>query len=456
MSNSLTFIDTKLSDYQSIIDSIPSTDTYYLINSDSDGLTQMASILSGYSSLDAIHVFSHGSIGSLNLGSTIINQENIASYQSQLQAIGSSLTAKGDILLYGCNVAQGDTGASFISILASYTGADVAASTDITGSSALGGDWELEATAGAIESPTVEATAYDGTLKINTAPTFTVGNGKVTTDFGADEEAYSVAIQNDGKIVVAGSGSLIRYNSNGTLDTTFDGDGIATTGTTIYSITIQTDGKIVVAGVDSGNLALARYNSNGTLDTTFDGDGKVTTDITSQYDMADSVTIQNDGKIVVAGTANGDFALARYNSDGSLDTTFSGDGKVTTPIYNSNGYYHYGLPKGITTQADGKIVVVGSAYAPDTQYYYNALARYNNDGTLDTTFSGDGTIAGWPRYGSLYSVAIQTDGKIVVASGELIRYNSDGTLDTTFDGDGIATTGTTIYSITIQTEGVVK
>jgi uncharacterized delta-60 repeat protein len=322
------------------------------------------------------------------------------------------------------------------------------------------------------------------------------GDGKVTTDFattefgGALDRAYSVAIQTDGKILAAGRSftgngeqynfALTRYNSNGSLDTTFDGDGKVTTDfgggdDHAYSISIQSDGKIVVAGESYNgskrfDFALARYNSNGSLDTTFDGDGKVTTDFDGGDDGAYSVAIQSDGKIVVAGkrykvVGGDDFALTRYNSNGSLDTTFDADGKVTTAVGSSNDY-----ARSIAIQSDGKIVVAGNSLNGSRSDF--ALTRYNSNGSLDTTFDGDGKVT--TDFGGgddhAYSVAIQSDGKIVVAgfSGigtidfkdfALTRYNSNGSLDTTFDGDGKVTTdfGRNLedhaYSVTIQRDG---
>ena len=313
------------------------------------------------------------------------------------------------------------------------------------------------------------------------------GDGKVTTDFGSrfDDVAYSVAIQSDGKIVVAGyslnSGgnwdfALTRYNANGSLDISFDGDGKVTTDfgsiDTAYSVAIQSDGKIVVAGY-SGNtpansdFALTRYNSNGSLDTTFDGDGKVTTAIGISSDYAFSVAIQSDGKIVVAGYSlnsggNWDFALTRYNANGSLDISFDGDGKVTTDFGGA-------LDRAVSVaiQSDGKIVAAG--YSDNGSNRDFALTRYNSNGSLDTTFDGDGKVT--TDFGSIdtaLSVAIQSDGKIVVAgySGNtpfnwdfaLTRYNSNGSLDTTFDGDGKVTTAIGIssdyaFSVAIQSDG---
>jgi uncharacterized delta-60 repeat protein len=186
--------------------------------------------------------------------------------------------------------------------------------------------------------------------------------GKVSTNIGGVDNATRVIVQDNGKILVAGisdnNWTLARYNSNGTLDTSFDGDGKVTTdlGSTdvAWFVGIQDDGKIVLAGVSGTDFALARYNSDGTLDTSFDIDGKVTTSFgepTNDYSY--SVAIQSDGKILVAGYSDGDFALARYNIDGSLDTSFDGDGKVTTVIAGTES------ANSIAIQEDGKILLAG-------------------------------------------------------------------------------------------------
>jgi hypothetical protein len=132
------FIDSRVADYQTIVAALPIETDWYLLNQNSDGVSQMQSILANYSGLDSIQIFSHGSVGAIQIGSGELSNQNIADYQSQLVAIGSSLAETGDILLYGCNVAQRDEGQKFINALATKTGADVAASTDLTGSADLG------------------------------------------------------------------------------------------------------------------------------------------------------------------------------------------------------------------------------------------------------------------------------------------------------------------------------
>jgi uncharacterized delta-60 repeat protein len=242
---------------------------------------------------------------------------------------------------------------------------------------------------------------------------------------------------------------------SGDLDTTFDGDGQLTTGFSaaaeVRSLAIQRDGKIVAAGrVDvSGtrDFALARYYADGSLDTSFDGDGKVTTDFDAGLDFGYAVATQGEGRIVVAGYADvsgtRDFALARYNADGSLDTTFDGDGKVTTDFSGS-----FAQAYAVAIQGDGKIVAAGLAEIAGN--YDFGLARYLTDGSLDFSFDSDGKattdFGGGDHAGG---VAIQGDGRIVAAGSTdtfpapdfaLARYRTDGSLDPLFSGDGMVTT----------------
>jgi len=301
----------------------------------------------------------------------------------------------------------------------------------------------------------------DGTLDNS----FSV-DGKVTAPFGtSDDIGQSVAIQPDGKILVAGYSNngtdndfaVARYNTDGTLDNSFSVDGKATTAVGMgddrgQSVALQPDGRIVVAGyahngVDQ-DFALARYNTDGTLDNSFSADGKVTTDFGMGHDYGRSVAFQPDGKILVAGYANNgtddDFALARYNTNGTLDSSFSADGKVTTPFGTDDNY-----GTSVAIQLDGRVVVAGFSFiGTDSDF---ALARYNVDGSLDNSFNVDGKVTtAFGTGGDVgYSVAVQQDGKIIVAGFSFIgtdgdfalaRYNMDGTLDNSFSIDGKVTT----------------
>jgi uncharacterized delta-60 repeat protein len=287
------------------------------------------------------------------------------------------------------------------------------------------------------------------------------GDGKVTTSFaGGFASAWGVAIQADGKIVAAGSESsrlsqivLARYDTHGSLDPMFGGDGRVRAnfarGMFVSAVAIQADGRVVVAGSSSlssvTGFGLARFTTDGSLDRTFGEDGRVTTAFRGGAEAYD-VVIQSDGKIIALGTAGrrGRFALARYNADGTLDVGFGGDGRVLTDVGDG-----YDTGKGIVIQANGRIVAVGTSGCDV------AVARYTDDGSMDTTFGVGGKITSdlGLLCHSAQDVAIQTDGKILAAGfGEcrsnaclfdvfLARYNPDGTLDTGFANDGSAQAG---------------
>lgn len=184
-----------------------------------------------------------------------------------------------------------------------------------------------------------------------------------------------------------------------------------------YAIAIQSDGKIVVAGYSRtppsyhSDFAMARYNSDGSLDLSFGSGGKVVTDFGGKDDVAYAVAIQGDGKIVAVGSAEvgfyPTFGLVRYNIDGSFDSTFGTGGKIVTGIGSS-----FAVASALVIQVDGKIVVVGRA-----EGYFAAIARYNPDGTLDATFGDEGKVLTHltTYWDSARAIGIQTDGKIVAA-----------------------------------------
>jgi len=292
------------------------------------------------------------------------------------------------------------------------------------------------------------------------------GDGKVTTDFAnTDDTGYGVAIDGAGRIIVVGtSGNLVsgdtydaavaRYNSDGSLDTSFGDDGKVTThflgGDLFMGVAVDAFGRIVASGRthdSSDKINVARYNVDGSLDSTFGIDGKVITAIGSQAQSLD-LKIDQDGKIVVVGgtgpDTTQDFAVVRYNIDGSLDTSFDDDGIVTIDFGRRD------FAERLAIDSNGRIVVAGFTEAIDPNRDF-ALARLLPNGDLDPTFDGDGRVI--TPFGSgrddCQAVALETNGKIVIAgisfSGAsldfaLARYNLDGSLDTTFDDDGKLTT----------------
>src|SRR5438046_8550413 len=314
--------------------------------------------------------------------------------------------------------------------------------------------------------------AVDGDLD----PTFGT-DGKVLTDFDHSTDiAYAVAIQADGKLVVIGATyinnefsdedfAVARYNPDGTLDETFGVGGKMQTdfpdlAAVASSVVIQPDGKIVVAGAAFplftflGDFKVVRYNSNGSLDTSF-GDGGIVTTTFPEGSYAFDVALQADGKIIAAGTvfvdfnpgdsSNTDFALARYNPDGTPDAAFGNGGQVSTDFLGLEDDAF-----SVLIQPDGKIVAVGSANDPATFYDFAAV-RYLSNGTIDTTFGMGGKVHtdyGDQNFDRAHSAALQPDGRIVAAGFAIsqnggvqnfavARYTSSGVLDTTFSRDGI-------------------
>jgi uncharacterized delta-60 repeat protein len=324
-------------------------------------------------------------------------------------------------------------------------------------------------------------------------------NGKITTDFFRNVDSISaIAIQPDGRIVVAGfaqlggNGStprvfaLARYRNDGTPDTSFGNGGALTTSfggsfAAVSAVMVQPDGKIVVAGTVDFNpdlpgsgldFALARYNPSGTLDGSFGKGGKVVFDFFGSFDQANGAVLQPDGKIIVVGSASYDsnnrdigFALARFNTDGSIDFGFGTGGKQITDFFGAGA-----KANGVVLQPDGKFVVAGTASDSATRPVATdiAVARYNADGSLDSAFgTGGETAIPFPDSATEQgnALALTADGKIVVAGAAfktfatppdfaLVRYNSDGSLDSRITTD-VAGGTDEVKAVGIQSDGKV-
>jgi uncharacterized delta-60 repeat protein len=286
-------------------------------------------------------------------------------------------------------------------------------------------------------------------------------DGRVATRLEFFQEAHSVAIQDDGGIVVAGSGSygggglcsLARYEPDGTPDATFGESGwvVPSSSGPACPVAVQADGKIVIAGASgrvgrgTGEVTLARYASNGALDPSFGSDGLVRTSLRHGSYVVYAIALQSDGRIVVAGEAADTILLARYEPDGSLDPTFGEGGLVI-------GDFVHGPDIGydLAVQPDGRIVVVGRAADAIL------LARYEPDGSPDLGFGRGGRTITDATAGDDMGrgVAIEADGGIIVAGGigvgwspshelrrgrfAVLRYEADGTLDPSFGRAGLA------------------
>jgi uncharacterized delta-60 repeat protein len=339
-----------------------------------------------------------------------------------------------------------------------------------------------------VAAGTTDVSGHDDILVVRYLPNGTLDpsfstDGSEITNLTAtsNETATAMAIQPDGKIVVVGytdatSGTslnmfAVRFNANGGLDSSFGFSGKYTINPTpsaddrATGVKILPDGKIIIGGSARTNsstaFALARLTASGVLDSTFSGDGYQ--EVAAGYSECQAMAVQPDGKIILVGESKSvgteDFVVARCNSDGTLDNTFSADGVVKTNIIGKDAAY------ATTLQADGKIVVVGHA----NQGTDSVAVRYLTDGTLDTSFSSDGIYQ--ESFGSLSSfsaVVLEADGKIILggASGPLagrnstiVRLTTSGVLDETFDGDGYVindlkpASGDFIFGMAFQPDG---
>jgi len=258
------------------------------------------------------------------------------------------------------------------------------------------------------------------------------GTGKVTTHMEGGDYAAAVAIQGDGKIVVAGTSSassgfrmsLVRYNVDGTLDETFNDDGkvitgVGPNGSGATDVAIQPDGKIAVVGYalnasGSPDIAIVRYDANGTLDTTFNGTGIVTVPTGAAGGSAgyNRISIQSDGKILVAGTTGtaggSDFLVLRYLPNGNTDPSFNGSGKVVTDFGGRHDY-----ARDLVVQSDSRILVAG--YSTLNGDFDMALARYNADGSPDVNFNNTGIATSGAFNAVGTAVGLLNNGVIVVA-----------------------------------------
>ncbi|HEX5732275.1 MAG TPA: delta-60 repeat domain-containing protein [Blastocatellia bacterium] len=321
-------------------------------------------------------------------------------------------------------------------------------------------------------------------------PSFGNG-GKVVTNFGVFGGASSLEFQPGGKILVAGHAyangtdfGLARYNSDGSLDLSFGDNGkvIESVGSAdgCFGMIVQPDGKILLAGYagrgdrQASSFCVVRYNSNGRLDSSFGKDGVAKTAFSDGFDDAFAIALQPDGKIVLAGSADlnrtkSPIAVARYNTDGTPDTSFGNEGKLTLKLLGSRSQAN-----AVAIQPNGKIILAGWVLSEALGREVFAVARLNSNGALDTNFGSGGVVTNElsARGGEAQDLLLQRDGKIIVAGFAgftrssslqvfdfaILRYDSNGALDDSFGQAGILTTNfqrrfNSAFTVTLQPDG---
>ncbi len=366
------FFDVTVANLLELTSSLPANAEMYLIDPAQDGLEQIALKLEGRSDIDAIHLFSHGSASVLQFGSTTLSHLNINSYAPTLSQIGASLSPMGDILLYGCNVGEGADGQAFVESIARLTQADVAASDDVTGSAALGGNWALEVQSGAIESTPIAVAGFEGVLA-NSAPVMftplSLSFGKIADYLvgTAPSSLTGADVNGDSKpdVVVANESSdtvsVLLNNGDGTFAAKVDyATGLAPQALTTADF--NGDGKLDLAVADKGDkkVAVLLNAGNGTFA------AKVDYAVTGQPTAIVAADVNGDGKrdllvtndndtntlSVLLGVGDGTFAAkvdyatgaapravatADVNGDGNLDAVTANWGSSTVSVLLGNG-----------------------------------------------------------------------------------------------------------------------
>ena len=387
----IVFIDSSLSDTLQLLTGIsPNAEIFYLKPTE-DGLKQMAGILKERSGLDAIHVLGHGATGQLKLGATLLDTGNSFGYADELATIGASLRVNGDLLLYGCNIALGAAGQSFIKQLALLTGADVTASGDLTGAGHLGGDWLLEASTGIIETtPIVPTESYNHLLAV------IVGTSGNDTLYGTgDDDTISGLAGNDSlygyggnDLLDGGSGYDYLYGGFGN-DTLIGGEASDTTGNSLQG----EPGNDTLTGT-AGNDSLNGGEGNDILN---GGDGNDSL-YDSEYDSAATTNTIN------AGAGDDQITVQSYNAN-SVTTVTGGAGQDT---YNLQ---YYSTGKVIATDfgagAGGDVLNIDSLLNQSTGY--SAGNPFNSGlGYLRVLQNGTDSLLQWDRDGVATGYSWQT------------------------------------------------
>src|SRR5262245_34165984 len=295
-------------------------------------------------------------------------------------------------------------------------------------------------------------------------------NGWAATTLGSFAHAHAVALQRDGKIVLAGEGpcssiqcfALVRFHPNGALDSRFGAGGVVRTGPRwcgchFRAVAVLRDGRIVAAGRMYNRFgqtfAVARYLADGRPDVSFSGDGVASVDVGGSYEGAEALSVQRDGKLLVAGGGGGggqQFIVLRFRRNGGLDRSFSRDGRVTVTF----GRERWDTAHAIAVRRDGRILIAGESRAGQVGPPKIALARLTGRGALDRSFGRRGHVLTQPAPAGGFAKALQlqSDGRLLVAGlaetahdstdsdWALARYRARGALDRTFGRGGVVVT----------------
>ncbi len=394
------FIDTSIKNWQVLRDGVGNRAEVILIDTHLDGLQQMVTALKNYHNLDAIHILSHGNIGELQLGSTLLDEDNIKLYESQLKLIGDSLSRNGDLLIYGCEVAQGERGASFVQEIAKITHADIAASNDITGNSLLGGDWDLEIQTGSIEAERFEFN-YDRVLNIFGT------NGNDTLYGTSDPDAIYGW---DGDDYINGYGSINfgdRIDGGAGYDTVVINDPKDTT--------LNCEAAIIkVNGDQRGGFKVITLDTNVTSFTSAGNGSVIGNSLNNTFSNFSAMNLGLlDGK-----SGYDTFFTDDYRLSGYFKFQFNSSFNNIDVIYQGNGVDAF---NGTVFRSVEKITFYDGIYLPPSgNIYYSGLAKEDQTLSVANYLTNVSAVSfKWQYYDAINSNWVDIGSGISITLGDI-------------------------------------
>lgn len=416
------FIESNVAGRQALTDAVKPGTAVVILDAGGDGLAQMAAWAQTHSGYDAVHIVSHGAEGQINLGALTLDADAALNRPADLATLGAALNPGGDLLLYGCSVASGQ-GEGFIAVMAARTGADVAASDDLTGAAALGGNWTLERTVGAVETAEISAASFGYVL----ANTYTVTVGDNTSDnlsagadLAADQadggglslwEALHYAADGDTIAFNLSSGTGVAMNSQSMAvkaGLVFDADAMASL--TISGGTLSLAGELTVSNGSSDALTISSIIANGTGTGALikTGDGRLALSGANTYTGTTLITA-------------GSLSITADNNLGSGALTLNG-GQLTLAGFSGP------LDNAITLGSSGGTINVSSSAA-------TISGLISGSGALTKTGGQSLTLSNTGNSAAAATLVVQAGGVIVASDSALIG----GAV--TLNGGGLAITG---------------
>lgn len=431
----MVFIDTSVTDYQTLVDNVPAGIEVELFDGSKDGLSQLVQWAQGHSGYDAIHILSHGSEGEIQLGSLTLDSDTANTRAADLATLGSALTDSGDLLIYGCDVAQ-DSGQSFVTLLAQLTGADVAASSDTTGASGLGGDWDLENHSGDIETSAIHIDGYRHTLD-TTGSTVelvidgisyasgTVGSGvEIFLDGGLDVDNsnwYADIDPVNPTITMVMRNGIFANDGLTSFDFTFSG-GTLLAITSITKDTGATGGVADISATVNGNDKTITFHVDTNMTS---GDGALVWHFTSTNSgqPTDTVPTATGSGINPTFTENG--AAVGVFTGISVDTHDSGQifSSAILTVSNVAGSTEYLTIHGINVAlSNGNSVSLGSGYGTANVSLSGGIATISSSFSLSVTNVNDALVVS----GTIPPQSVAQDGSFTFTVPAGTFTDSDG------------------------------